>query len=66
MNTIETTLSDPKIKSIDPFLAQEMAADQQNEQSNAEGTLGLLKYLAVGLLFGIIFVKAEILSLIHI
>lgn len=62
MNIIETTLSDPKTKSVDSFLDQEMAADQQNEQSNGEGTLGLLKYLVVGLLFGIIFVKAEIIS----
>lgn len=36
--------------------------DIQNEQQNAESTAGLVKYLIVGVLFGIVFVKAEIIS----
>lgn len=59
---MQGTLPLSETKSSDPFLAQEMAADQQNEQGNGEGTLGLIKYLIVGIVFGIIFVKAEIIS----
>ncbi len=59
---MQGTLSTSEPKSTDPFLAKEMAADQQNEQSNGEGILDLVKYLIVGTLFGIIFVKAEIIS----
>jgi uncharacterized protein len=36
--------------------------DIQNEQQNAESTTGLGRYLIVGVLFGIVFVKAEIIS----
>ena len=59
---MQGTLSTSETKSPDSFLAKEMAADLQNEQSNGEGTLDLAKYLIVGVLFGIIFVKAEIIS----
>ena len=59
---MQGTLPTSETQSSDPFLVQEMAADLQNEQSQAEGTLGLAKYLIVGILFGIIFVKAEIIS----
>lgn len=59
---MQGTLPTSDTKSPDSFLAKEMAADLQNEQSNGEGTLGLAKYLIVGVLFGIIFVKAEIIS----
>jgi uncharacterized protein len=46
----------------DPTLVQEMQADIQNEQSLGESITSLGKYLVVGILFGIVFVKAEIIS----
>jgi uncharacterized protein len=40
----------------------EMEPDIQNEQSQSEHPLSLAKYVVVGVMFGIIFVKAEIIS----
>lgn len=45
---------------IDSVLDQEH--DVQNEQENSERVGSLGKYLVVGVLFGIVFVKAEIIS----
>lgn len=58
------TNSDFQTKSFlaDPILAEEMKADIQNEQGQGENVLNLSKYLVVGVLFGIVFVKAEIIS----
>ncbi len=43
-------------------LVSEQDLDIQNEQHRAEGPTGLGRYLVVGVLFGIVFVKAEIIS----
>lgn len=40
----------------------EVEPDIQNEQTRTENPLNLSKYLVVGILFGIAFVKAEIIS----
>ncbi len=45
---------------LNPALDQE--PDIQNEQRNPERLASLGKYLIVGVLFGIVFVKAEIIS----
>jgi len=50
--TLEANLSD---KNEDSF-------DGTNQQSQKEGFTGNLKYLIVGVFFGIVFVKAEIVS----
>lgn len=44
----------------DSVLEQE--PDVQNEQDNSERITSLGKYLVVGVLFGVVFVKAEIIS----
>ncbi len=47
---------------IDTVAVQPEACEAPNNQRNGEGFFQLLKYLIVGVLFGIIFVKAEIIS----
>lgn len=47
---------------VDPVMVHPEACEAPNNQRNGEGFLQLLKYLIVGVLFGIIFVKAEIIS----
>ncbi|MCE7041746.1 DUF6691 family protein [Dyadobacter sp. CY312] len=45
-----------------PDSIQEDGFDGTNQQSNPEGFTSNIKYLIVGVLFGIVFVKAEIVS----
>ncbi|MDP5140262.1 MAG: YeeE/YedE family protein [Spirosomaceae bacterium] len=47
---------------VDPVVVHPEACEAPNNQRNGEGFFQLLKYLIVGVLFGIIFVKAEIIS----
>lgn len=47
---------------VEPVMVQPEACEAPNNQRNSEGFVQLLKYLIVGVLFGIIFVKAEIIS----
>jgi uncharacterized membrane protein YedE/YeeE len=46
---------------LDPIIHPE-ACEAPNEQRGGEGLMGNLKYLIVGTIFGIVFVKAEIIS----
>jgi len=54
----------PLVESTPPAapIALELDANIQAEQSQAESVTNLGKYLIVGILFGIVFVKAEIIS----
>jgi uncharacterized membrane protein YedE/YeeE len=47
-------------KPAKPLLTEDN--DGSNTQENEEGFAGNLKYLIIGLLFGIVFVKAEVIS----
>lgn len=51
-----------KLGQLPDALPQPFVCEARNEQTAAEGVLENLKYLAVGTLFGIVFVKAEIVS----
>jgi uncharacterized protein len=48
--------------SADALSQDEFVCDAPNEQARSESFTANLKYLAVGVLFGIVFVKAEIIS----
>jgi hypothetical protein len=45
-----------------PFQSEEFVCDAPNSAIKRESTFANVKYLAVGILFGIVFVKAEIVS----
>ncbi len=47
---------------VTPAVDQPLVCEAPNEQAASEGVFENLKYLAVGTLFGIVFVKAEIVS----
>jgi len=46
----------------EPLLAEIDCFDGSNQQKKPEGFISNLKYLIVGILFGIVFIKAEIVS----
>lgn len=52
-----SVVSPPDVTAARPFVCE-----APNEQKAAEGTLANLKYLVVGTAFGIVFVKAEVIS----
>lgn len=61
MNTnLNTTVVD--FKEVNPVNVTTEVCDAPNSQKVGESPLSNLKYLVVGILFGIIFVKAEIVS----
>jgi hypothetical protein len=43
-------------------ITQEAVCDSPNSQVNSENGLALVKYIIMGILFGIVFVKAEVIS----
>lgn len=43
-------------------ITQEAVCDAPNSQVNSEKGLALVKYIILGILFGIVFVKAEVIS----
>lgn len=43
-------------------ITQEVVCDAPNTQENTERGLSLLKYIILGVLFGIVFTKAEVIS----
>ncbi|WP_020604912.1 DUF6691 family protein [Spirosoma spitsbergense] len=53
--------AEPLIKEITPT-GQAAVCDAPNNTKKTEGRLSNLKYLIVGLLFGVVFVKGEIIS----
>lgn len=59
------TYSEKNTKIVEPVIIQPdlpEACVAPNSQEEKEGIFSLLKYLIIGVLFGIIFVKAEIIS----
>jgi uncharacterized protein len=50
------------MKVQDVLISEEFVCDSPNEQVKKESILGNFKYMIVGILFGIVFVKAEIIS----
>jgi uncharacterized membrane protein YedE/YeeE len=53
---------DKNFETNTPDSIQEDGFDGTNQQNNPEGFASNIKYLIVGVLFGIVFVKAEIVS----
>ncbi len=62
MKTSSISKSETEALLLTPTWPKEIESDQQNEQSSPEYTADLGKYLIVGILFGIVFIKAEIIS----
>ena len=56
MNKEQLQIKEP-VKNAQPFVC-----DAPNEQKYGDSPQGLLKYLIVGIVFGIVFTKAEIIS----